>query len=151
MIDSEPLAERPPKTPRLHPAWTVAVVAFVTLVGAAAFRSVPGILLDPLHHEFGWAHATIGSAVSLNLVLFGLISPFAAALMDTFGVRRVVILALLLVSLGSGLTVFMTQPWHLVATWGLLVASAQGRCRWRSSPPSPAAGSSRDAVSWPAS
>ncbi|KQY56332.1 MFS transporter [Nocardioides sp. Root140] len=126
VIDSETVPERAPKSYRVHPAWTVAVVAFVTLVGAAAFRSVPGILLDPLHHEFGWAHATIGSAVSLNLVLFGLISPFAAALMDTFGVRRVVVLALLLVSLGSGLTVFMTQPWHLVATWGLLVGVGTG-------------------------
>ena len=34
---------------RLHPAWIVAAVAFLTLVGAAAFRAVPGILLDPLH------------------------------------------------------------------------------------------------------
>ena len=110
----------------LHPAWIVAAVAFVTLVGAAAFRAVPGILLDPLHEEFGWAHATIGSAVSVNLLLFGLISPFAAALMDTFGVRRVVSLALLLVALGSGLTVTMSEPWQLVAYWGFLVGVGTG-------------------------
>ncbi|MGH3361888.1 MAG: MFS transporter [Nocardioides sp.] len=123
------LDRTPAPTPRraaLHPAWTVAAVAFVTLVGAAAFRAVPGILLDPLHEEFGWAHATIGSAVSVNLLLFGLISPFAAALMDTFGMRRVVSLALLLVALGSGLTVFMQEAWQLVALWGVLVGVGTG-------------------------
>lgn len=104
----------------------VATAAFVVLLGAAAFRSVPGILMDPLHTEFGWAHGTIGFAVSINMLLFGLISPFAAALMDSFGVRRVVSLALLLVALGSGLTVFMTEPWHLIMTWGVLVGVGTG-------------------------
>jgi MFS family permease len=82
--------------------------------------------MDPLHREFGWSHVTIGSAVSLNVLLYGLISPFAAALMDRFGIRRVVACALLLVSAGSGLTVFMTRPWQLMATWGLLVGVGVG-------------------------
>jgi MFS family permease len=112
--------------PRLHWAWVVAAVAFVTLVGAAAFRSVPGVLIEPLHDEFGWSHGLIGSAVSLNLMLFGLISPFAAALMDRFGVRPVVTFALVMVAVGSGLTVFMTEPWQLVLCWGLLVGIGTG-------------------------
>jgi MFS family permease len=112
--------------PRLHPAWIVAGVGFVALLGAAAFRSVPSVLMDPLHAEFGWSHGTIGAAVSLNLLLYGLISPFAAALMDRFGIRKVVACALLLVAAGSGLTVFMTQLWHLILTWGLLVGIGVG-------------------------
>ena len=90
----------------------------MTLVGAAAFRSVPGVLIEPLHDEFGWSHGLIGSAVSLNLMLFGLMSPFAAALMDRFGVRPVVTIALVLVAVGSGLTVFMTEPWQLILLLG---------------------------------
>jgi MFS family permease len=111
---------------RLHWAWVVAAVAFVTLIGAAAFRSVPGVLLDPLHEEFGWSHGLIGSAVSLNLMLFGLISPFAAALMDRFGIRPVVTFALVMVAIGSGLTIWMTEPWQLVLCWGLLVGVGTG-------------------------
>ncbi|WP_405165678.1 MFS transporter [Nocardia sp. NBC_01499] len=111
---------------RLHPAWTVAGVGFIALLGAAAFRSVPSVLMDPLHEEFGWSHGTIGAAVSLNLLLYGLISPFAAALMDRFGIRKVVSCALLLVAAGAGLTVFMTQPWQLMLTWGLLVGVGVG-------------------------
>lgn len=111
---------------RLHPAWIVAAVGFVVLIGAAGFRSVPSVLLNPLHEEFGWSHGTIGAAVSLNMLLYGLISPFAAALMDRFGIRRVVSCALVLVAAGSGLTIFMTQAWQLVLTWGLLVGVGVG-------------------------
>lgn len=122
----------PPEQPtprfarRPHPAWIVAAVGFVALLGAAAFRSVPSVLMDPLHEEFGWSHGTIGAAVSVNMLLYGVISPFAAALMDRFGIRLVVACALLLVAAGSGLTVFMTQPWQLMATWGLLVGVGVG-------------------------
>jgi MFS family permease len=111
---------------RIHWAWLVAVAAFVTLIGAAGFRAVPSVLIDPLHQEFGWSHATISAAVSINLVLFGVISPFAAALMDRLGMRRVVASALVLVAAGSGLTVFMTASWQLLLCWGVLVGVGTG-------------------------
>ncbi len=115
-----------PVRPGLHRAWLVAGAGFVALLGAAGFRSVPSVLMEPLHAEFGWSHATIGSAVSLNILLYGLISPFAAALMDRFGIRRVVCVALVFIAAGSGLTVFMTQAWQLVVSWGLLVGIGTG-------------------------
>jgi MFS family permease len=106
--------------------WLVAGAAFVTLIGAAGFRAVPSVLIDPLHDEFGWSRATISAAVSINLVLFGVISPFAAALMDRLGMRRVVAGALVLVAAGSGLTVFMTSAWQLLMCWGVLVGVGTG-------------------------
>src|SRR3954449_1198251 len=111
---------------RIHPAWFVAVVAFVALVGAAGFRATPSVMLRPLHDEFGWSLGTISAAVSVNLLLYGLTAPFAAALMERFGIRRVVMGALLLVSAGSGLTVFMQQSWQLVLCWGVLVGLGTG-------------------------
>ena len=111
---------------RVHPAWLVAAVTFVTMLGAAGFRSVPGVELDPLHQQFGWSHGTIGLAMSVNMTLFGLTSPFAAALMDRFGIRPVVTVALALVATGSGLTVFMTQSWQLILLWGVLVGLGTG-------------------------
>ena len=106
--------------------WAVAATAFVTLLGASGFRSAPGVFVEPLHAEFGWSTATISSAVSLNLLLYGIVSPFAAALMERFGMRRVVSIALLLVAAGSGLTVFMTTAWQLVLLWGVLVGVGTG-------------------------
>src|SRR5215212_3509541 len=111
---------------RIHPAWFVAVVAFVALVGAAGFRATPSVLLRPLHDEFGWSLATISAAVSVNLLLFGLTAPFAAALMERFGIRKVTACALVLVSAGSGLTVFMRSSVELVLLWGVLVGLGTG-------------------------
>ncbi len=111
---------------RLHPAWAVAAVTFVALLGAAGFRATPSVMLQPLHDEFGWSLGTISAAVSVNLLLYGLTAPFAAALMDRFGIRRVAMGALLLVSAGSGLTLLMTRSWQLMLCWGVLVGLGTG-------------------------
>ncbi|MCZ0980768.1 MFS transporter [Streptomyces diastatochromogenes] len=117
---------RTPRTPRVHRAWFVAAVTFVTIIGAAAFASLPGLLIEPLHGEFHWSRGTIGFAVSVNLALYGLTAPFAAALMDRFGIRRVVAVALTVISAGSVLTVWMTAAWQLVLYWGVLVGLGSG-------------------------
>ncbi|WP_286141907.1 MFS transporter [Mycobacterium sp. D16Q16] len=111
---------------RIHPAWIIAAVAFVAVLAAAGFRSVPGVLMDPLHSEFGWSHGTIGLAMSINMTLFGLTAPFAAALMDTFGVRPVLAGALTLIATGTFLGVFMTASWQLLLLWGVLVGIGTG-------------------------
>jgi MFS family permease len=98
----------------------------VALLGAASFRATPSVLIEPLHEEFGWSRGTISSAVSVNILLFGLFSPFAAALMERIGMRRVVTAALLLIATGSGLTVVMTASWQLVLCWGVLVGIGAG-------------------------
>ncbi|MDT0438082.1 MULTISPECIES: MFS transporter [Streptomyces] len=129
--DSAAVADRAPRgpapaAPRVHRAWFVAAVTFVTIVGAAAFRSLPGLLIDPLHLEFGWSRGTIGAAVSVNLALYGLTAPFAAALMDRFGIRKVVAVALTVIAVGAGSTVWMTAAWQLMLSWGLLVGLGSG-------------------------
>src|SRR2546427_396558 len=82
---------------RIHYAWIVAAVTFVALMGAAGFRATPGVLIVPLEHEFGWNRAIISFAVFINLILFGLTGPFAAALMNRFGIRTVTVGALVVV------------------------------------------------------
>ena len=115
-----------PTRHRIHPAWVVAAVAFVALLGAAGFRAAPGVLMVPLQDEFGWSRGTLSLAVGVNLVLFGLTAPFAAALMDRFGIRQVTACALLLIAAGSGLTVFVQHSWQLVLTWGVLIGLGTG-------------------------
>src|SRR3979490_879803 len=111
---------------RMHYAWIVAGVTFVVLAMAAGFRSVPGVLFIPLGKEFGWSHALIGGAVSVNLIVYGLGAPFAAAIVERFGVRKVTTFALCQVAVGAGLSVFMTQPWQLYLLWGVVIGSATG-------------------------
>jgi len=121
-----PDAPAPTRRRRIHPAWIVAGVSFIALIGAAGFRSAPGVLMVPLQDEFGWSRGLLSVAVGINLILYGLTAPFAAALMDRFGIRRITCGALVLVALGSGLTVFVSAGWQLVLTWGVLIGLGTG-------------------------
>src|SRR5690606_37689692 len=115
-----------PFASRLHYAWIMAALTFVVLIGASGFRSAPGVLMVPLEEAFGWDRATISLAVSINMLLFGFMGPFAAAAMERFGLRRVLIGALLTVATGALLTIFMTASWHLVLLWGVVVGLGTG-------------------------
>ena len=111
---------------RLHYAWVVAGITFLTLLVGAGIRATPSVLIVPLEQEFGWSRATTGFAIAVNLFLYGLIGPFAAALMDRFGLRRTVISALTVMAVGVGLTSIMTESWELTLLWGVLVGSCTG-------------------------
>jgi len=114
------------RTQGVHRAWIVAAITMGALIAAAAFRSSTGALIEPLEEDFGWSRSTTSGAVSLNLIVYGLTAPFAAALMERFGIRRVVTASLALVALGSGLTLLMTSPWQLWLLWGGAVGIGTG-------------------------
>ena len=111
---------------RVHYGWIAAAVAFLVLFCVAGVRSTPGVLIVPLEKTFGWDRSIISSAIAFNLVLFGLMGPFAGAAMQRFGVRRPVLAALVLIALALALSTVMTRPWHLVLTWGLMVGLGSG-------------------------
>jgi predicted MFS family arabinose efflux permease len=111
---------------KIHPAFVVASAVFIVLLCAAAVRATPSILIVPLEREFGWSRALLSSAVSVNLLLYGLVGPFAAALMERFGIRRTVIASLALICAGVALTSQMRASWQLLLTWGLLVGLGTG-------------------------
>ncbi|HBF80881.1 MAG TPA: MFS transporter [Streptomyces sp.] len=109
-----------------HRAWWVAAVTLLAMVVAGVFSTVPGLLIGPLGEEFGWSRASIGAASSVNMLLYGLMAPFAAALMDRFGIRRIAVGALLVTSAGGLLTTVMTQAWQFTLLWGVLVGLGTG-------------------------
>jgi sugar phosphate permease len=111
---------------RIHYGWYVAGITFVTLLVAAGIRSMPSILIVPVEQEFGWSRATISFAVAVNLILYGLMGPFAAAFMDRLGVRTTIVISLVLVASGVALTPLMTSPWQLVLLWGVVVGTGTG-------------------------
>ena len=111
---------------KIHPGWIAVAITFATLMATAGFRSAPSVLIVPLEDAFGWSRSDISLAVAINILLFGLVSPFAAALMEKFGIRKVVMLALTTVSFGAFLTIFIQAPWQLIATWGVIVGVGTG-------------------------
>jgi predicted MFS family arabinose efflux permease len=112
--------------PRVHYAWVVVGLMFLVMLATAGVRAAPSVLIVPLEHAFGWSRATISAAISVNIFLFGLIGPFGAGLMQTFGIRRTVLLALSVLSVSVGLSGFIDQPWEMFATWGVMVGIASG-------------------------
>jgi sugar phosphate permease len=109
-----------------HYAWTILGVTFVCLLISAATRATPSILIVPLEAEFGWSRTTISMAISLNILLYGLIGPFAAGFINRYGPRRVTTAAAILLGLGTLATITIKHPWQLFALWGVLVGIGTG-------------------------
>jgi MFS family permease len=105
---------------RLHYAWIVAALTFLTLLVVAGIRATPSVLIVPLEHDFGWGRDQITLAVSVGLCLFGLMGPFAAAAMQSFGIRATMIAALVLLASAMAGSSLVRTPLQLVLTWGIL-------------------------------
>lgn len=111
---------------RRNYAWIVVGITFLSLLAAAGLRSAPGVMMTPLQAAFGWDRATVSAAAAFGIFLYGLVGPFAAALMQTLGIRRTLMGGLALMASATALSIFMTQPWHYVVTWGLLSGLGSG-------------------------
>ncbi len=110
----------------LHYGWVVVAVTFLVALTTAGAMGLPGALLKPLEREFGWSAADISSALALRILLFGLMAPFAAALMERYGLKRVILSAIALIAAGLIAAMFMTQLWQLVVLWGIVVGLGTG-------------------------
>ena len=111
---------------RVHYGWMIAGVTFLTMLVTAGAVGAPGVLILPLQKEFGWQNAEISSALGIRFLLFGLMAPFAAALINRFGMRRIALSALLLIAAGLLLSLAMTRVWELVLLWGVVIGLGTG-------------------------
>jgi MFS family permease len=110
----------------IHYGWVVVVVTFLTMLVTAGAMGAPGVLIVPLEREFGWDNSQISAALALRLLLFGLFGPFAAAFMNRFGLRRVMICAMTLIVTGLLASLAMTRVWQLILLWGVVVGVGTG-------------------------
>ena len=111
---------------RFHYAWMVIAVTFLIMLVTAGIRATPSVMMVPLERGFGWSRTTISMALAINLALFGLMGPFAAAAMQRFGMRRTVLAALTVLSIAVALSSRMHATWQMVLIWGVLVGGATG-------------------------
>lgn len=111
---------------RVHYAWIVLAVMFSATLAGVGVRAAPGVMVIPLERAFGWNITTISGAISLNIILLGATGPFLTGLIDVVGLKRTIIGCMMLLIAGTGLSNFMTAPWQLFATWGLIVGIGAG-------------------------
>ncbi len=107
-------------------AFVVIGIIFLVLLIAAARASTPGVLILPLEQSFGWRRDVISLAAAISICLYGLAGPFAAALMDSIGIRRTVLGVLVAMAGATAASTWMTEPWHLIVTWGVIAGTASG-------------------------
>ena len=110
----------------IHYAWIVAAVTFSVMLTTAAALGLPGAFLKPLTSEMGWSTDQVSSILAFRFALFGLMAPFSALLMDRFGVRNVVCVALALIASAMALATVATQLWQLFIAWGLMLGIGSG-------------------------
>ena len=107
-------------------ALLVAAVTFLALLVSAGMRAVPSVLMLPLEAGFGWSRPLTSTSAAIGLFLFGLIGPFAAALMQSIGVRRTLMGALALLAAAAAGSSLMTQSWQYILAWGVLSGLGSG-------------------------
>jgi predicted MFS family arabinose efflux permease len=110
----------------VHYGWVVVGTTFLTMLVTAGAVGAPGVLMLPLQKEFGWQTAEISSALGVRFMLFGLMAPFAAVLINRYGMRRVALSALVLIVSGLALSLAMTRVWQLVLLWGVVIGLGTG-------------------------
>ena len=110
----------------VHYGWLMAGLTFLVMLATAAAMGLPGVLIVPLEQTMGWSAAAISGPLALRLLLYGLIGPFAAALLQRFGLRRVVFAALVLVIAGLSLAAMATRLWQIWLGWGVMVGLGTG-------------------------
>jgi fucose permease len=131
----------------LHYSWVVLAVVFALSVVTAGAMALPGVLILPLERQFGWSAEDISSAVALRLLIYGLMAPFAASLIDRIGLTRVMIGAAVLIGVGLALSLAINQVWQLTLLWGVMVGVGAGLTALCSVRSSRRAGSPHD-VAW---
>lgn len=119
-------AQLSPSRLHFHYAWVIATVTFLVLLITAGIRATPGVLIVPFEKEFGWSSASISTAIAINLALYGVIGPFAASLMNRWGVKKVVLGALALLCIAVALTTLLHTLWQLILLWGICVGAGTG-------------------------
>jgi MFS family permease len=111
---------------RVHYGWVVLAVMFCAMLAGVGVRAAPGVMIVPMERAFGWNVSTISGAISVNIILLGLTGPFLTGLMEVIGLKRTILGCMVVLMSGTGLSYFMTEPWQLFVTWGLMVGIGAG-------------------------
>jgi sugar phosphate permease len=118
--------KRPPLSLPFYYGWFVLGLCFLTTLTSAGVRSSPSVLIHPLEAEFGWSRTLIASAISMNLLLFGIAAPLSGFLIDRYGPRKVMMGSLILLIVGVSGTMVMTEFWQFFLVWGVIVGLGAG-------------------------
>src|SRR5204862_2706489 len=103
--------------------WVIVAVAFVTMAIGVNARTAFSLLFPPIVDEFGWDRGATAAAFSFGFILAAVLSPLLGRWMDRFGPRVVIEAGVACVALGLFAAAYISVPWQLHATLGVLVGA----------------------------
>jgi MFS family permease len=107
-------------------AWVVTLAAAAILMVTMGARQSLGLFVSPLNSSTGLGIATISLALAVAQLMWGVIQPVAGAVADRYGPAKVLIAGLVVLSIGTAMTPFMTSAFGLIVSLGLLSAIGSG-------------------------
>src|SRR5258706_10387563 len=110
--------------------WFIVLLAAALLMVTMGSRQSQGLFLSPLNTSTGLGIATISLAMAIGQFVWGAVQPIAGAIADRYGPGRVLVGGILLLSLGSAITPFMTTSAGLIFSLGILIAAGSGAGRF---------------------
>lgn len=111
---------------RLHYSWIILIISFFSIIVAGIVRSSSGVFIEPFENEFGWSRSVISLAFAVGLFLYGISGPFMAALIEVFGLKKMMVISMATLLTGTLLTLVMQESWQLVIIWGIIIGLGSG-------------------------
>ena len=111
---------------RIHYAWVIVVITSVMRLVSSSFRMGFPAIIPLIAVEFGWEVWLVTLAFSIQWVISGAFGPAAGWLGDRYGARFTMTVGASLYIVGMILTGFMTQEWHLILFFGIVLSASMG-------------------------
>ena len=109
-----------------HYSWIILLVTFLAIITAGIIRSASGVFIVPFEEQFDWSRSSISLAFAVSLFLYGVSGPFMAALVDKYGLKRMMLGSMSLLMVGLVSTYVMQHEWHLLLIWGVMIGLGSG-------------------------
>ncbi|MEG0383552.1 MAG: MFS transporter [Solibacillus sp.] len=106
---------------RIHYSWIILAITFCSIIVAGIVIASSGVFINAFENEFGWDRSVIALAFAISLFLYGISGPFMAALLEVIGVKKMMLVSMATLIMGSMLTLLMSQSWHLIVIWGFII------------------------------
>ena len=112
-----------PRT-QFHYAWVIVLIASAMRLTGTAIRISFSVLVPHMVNVFGWSFGAVGLAFSLQWIFSGVFGPMAGWFGDRFGMRRTMLVGILLFMGSMLLTGYVTQLWQFYLVFGILLSGS---------------------------
>ena len=116
------------KLKHVHYGWVMVLIAATVLAAHALTFYSFGVFLKPVTTEFGWERGAFSVAISISMVVTGLLGILTGRLSDKYGPRLLVTANGLLTGIGFFLLSQISSLWQVYLIYGFLLAVAGSCC-----------------------